>query len=144
MSIGMWQMICASVVGVTLLVITLIRQRRFELPELGVLLAGFLGALPLPAGIVLYLYGFFPDPPHVQTKLQGLHLSVAAAGVLMFLVGLMTIWRLAGVAYRRGKPGSGWGRSTLQGRSPGFMDAGCGATDEETHAAEHRTSVGRS
>lgn len=146
MSVGMWQMVCGTTVGVALLVIAVIRQRRFELPELGVMLAGFLGALPLPTGVVLYLYGFFPDPPHVQTKLQGLHLYVAAAGVLMFFVGSATIWRLVCVAYRRERPRSGRGWSAPADRSYRLTDVRSRATDEDkdTPAPPQRRSAGRS
>ena len=101
MKIEFWQMLWATVVCLVLVVIILARQRRFEWPSLGVPVAGFISALPMPTGAVLYLYGFYPDASEVPTKLHGLHLYVAAGGVLMFLVGAAALWRLVGLAFER-------------------------------------------
>lgn len=83
------------------MIITIVRQRRFEAADLGAFAASFLAGTNLPAAIFLCGYAIFPDPSSVLTKLHGLERFVSFAGLSLLLVSLISIWALCRNAYQR-------------------------------------------
>jgi len=83
-----------------IIIVTLIRQRRFELVDLGAFVASFLAGTNFPAAMFLCAYAISPDPPNVATKLHGIERFVSFAGVSLLLVSLLSTWGLCRNAYQ--------------------------------------------
>lgn len=78
---------------VAILVITVIRQQRLELRDIGPFLGAFLGAANIPAALYLCLYAVYPDPDSVATKLHGYEKYVSFGGLSLLLVTGVTLWK---------------------------------------------------
>jgi hypothetical protein len=89
------------VVAALIVVVTIIRQKRFEATDLGSFVAAFLSATNVPPAIFLCFYGLSPDPDTVQTKLHGYEKFVSFAGLSLLLVSLIALWGLFSRAYQR-------------------------------------------
>lgn len=85
---------CAAV-----LVITVTRQRRFELTDVGSVAAAFLAGKNVPAAVFLCGYAIWPDPGSVATKLHGLEGFVSFAGLCLLLLSLASFLGLCSKAY---------------------------------------------
>ena len=85
------------------LAITIIRQKRFDRTDIGVLCSTFLAGFNIPASIFLSCYVFYPDPPEVlnQTRLMGYEKFFAFSGISLFFVSLTTIWSFIQLAYKQ-------------------------------------------
>lgn len=79
--------------------LTIFRQRRFEVADIGAFAAAFLSGTNLPAAVYLCTYAFSPDPPSTHTKLQGLEKYISFAGLALLLVSLVSLWALCKKAY---------------------------------------------
>jgi len=91
MTFGQVQVLCGFLgAGLTTL-LTVVRQRKLSLEDVGAALAAFLTASTLPVAVLLCLYGFDPDPPSVPTKLQGYEKYVASAGFVLFLTTTISL-----------------------------------------------------
>lgn len=77
---------CALVVA-----LTVIRQRRLDIADVGPCTASFLSGLNIPAAIFLSTYALYPDPATVLTKLHGFEKYVTVAGVVMLLLSVAAI-----------------------------------------------------
>jgi len=88
-------LVCGAVV-----LVTIVRQRRFELADIGSFAASFLAGTNLPAALFLCAYAISPDPPDVTTKLHGMERFVSFAGLSLLLVSLIAIWALCRNAYQ--------------------------------------------
>jgi hypothetical protein len=85
---------CISVV-----ILTIIRQRRFEVADVGSFLAAFFGGANIPVALFLCAYAFYPDPAEVHTKLHGMEKYISFAGLALLLVSFTAIWSLCNRAY---------------------------------------------
>ena len=103
---------CAAV-----LLVTIFRQRRFELTDVGSFAAAFLAGTNLPAAVFLCAYAISPDPPVVATKLHGIERFVSFAGLALLLVALVSIWGLCRKAYQVFPQQGAW-PSPFQGGGP--------------------------
>lgn len=83
-----------------LVTITVVRQRRFELADIGPFVAAFLAGSNLPAAVFLCSYAFWPDPASVATKLHGLEKFVSFAGLSLALVSVASLWGLCRKAHQ--------------------------------------------
>jgi len=89
------------IVCVVVVMITIIRQRRFELTDLGPYAASFLAGTNLPAALFLCTYALYPDSATVATKLHGMERFVSFAGLSLLLVTLLSIYGLCRNAYQQ-------------------------------------------
>ena len=89
------------VVAAVVILITLVRQRRFEMADLGPFFVSFLAGTNLPAAVFLCGYALAPDPATVQTKLHGMERFVSFAGLSLLLVSLVSIWALIRAAAKK-------------------------------------------
>jgi hypothetical protein len=96
---GQLQVLCGFLGTGLVTLLTVIRQRRFSLEDVGAALAAFLTASTLPVSVLLCLYGFHPDPPSVPSKLQGYEKYVASGGSLLFLTTTITLSNLVKKAF---------------------------------------------
>jgi len=85
--------------SLAIVALTIIRQRRFEVADIGAFAAAFLSGTNLPAAVYLCTYAFAPDPPSAHTKLQGLEKYISFAGLALLLVSLVSLWALCKKAY---------------------------------------------
>jgi hypothetical protein len=91
MTFGQIQVLCGFIGTGLVTLLTVIRQRKLSLEDVGAALAAFLSASTLPVAVLLCVYGFDPDPPSVPTKLQGYEKYVASAGFVLFLTTTITL-----------------------------------------------------
>jgi hypothetical protein len=99
MTFGQIQVLCGFIGTGLVTLLTVVRQRRLSLEDVGAALAAFLSASTLPVAVLLCLYGFDPDPPSLQTKLQGYEKYVASAGFVLFLTTIITLSTLVVKAF---------------------------------------------
>jgi FtsH-binding integral membrane protein len=99
MTFGQIQVLCGFLGAGLVTLLTVIRQRKLALEDVGAALAAFLTASTLPVAVLLCLYGFDPDPPSVPTKLQGYEKYVASAGFVLFLTTTITLSTLVVKAF---------------------------------------------
>ena len=76
------------------LIVILARQKRLELVDVGYLLAAYFAGGGIPPAIYLCYYGLDPDPPSVPTKLHGFEKYVAAAGLVLLIFSVISLWSL--------------------------------------------------
>jgi len=81
--------------------ITVWRQRRFEISDIGAAAVGYIAGSNVPAGLYLCWYGLEPDPPTVLTKLHGYEKYVAFAGFCLLLITGVSLWGLVKKAYEK-------------------------------------------
>jgi hypothetical protein len=81
--------------------ITIIYQRRFDTKDVGSFAAAFIAGSNIPPAIFLCLYGIYPDPSTVQTKLHGYEKYVSLAGLLFLVIATLTLWNLIKRAYEK-------------------------------------------
>jgi hypothetical protein len=85
-------------------VITVIRQRRLDLSDVGSFVTTFLSGSNIPAAAYLFLYVFNPDPLLAQTKLAGYEKYIAVAGLVLFLASVIAVWNLCRNAFKKSPP----------------------------------------
>jgi RsiW-degrading membrane proteinase PrsW (M82 family) len=73
------------------LVLTIIRQRRFELSDLGSFVGAFFSGTNLPPAMFLCLYVFLADPNLQTTRLKGYEKYISLAGLVLFLASLIGV-----------------------------------------------------
>jgi hypothetical protein len=80
-------------------VVTISRQRRFEVRDLGSYVVAYIAGSNVPAAAFLCWYAFYPDPPSVATKLHGYEKYVALAGLCLLILSFISLWGLLRNAY---------------------------------------------
>jgi len=75
-----------------ILLVTVWRQRRFEMTDIGAIAVSYFPGSNLPPAVLLCSYGIYPDPQDVMTKLHGLEKYVTFSGWCLFLISLVAIW----------------------------------------------------
>lgn len=91
MTFSQIQVLCGFAGTGLVTILTVTRQRKISLEDVGAALAAFFSSSTVPVAILLCLYGFDPDPPSVPTKLHGYEKYVAAAGFVLFLTTTITL-----------------------------------------------------
>ena len=91
-----------AVIAIALIVVTIARQKRFEARDFYSFVVTFIAGSNIPPSLFLCVYGFFPDDPSIQTKLRGFEKYIFLAGLSLFLISLLTLWKLAQEAWRNG------------------------------------------
>jgi len=89
------------------LIITLVRQKKFKLSNLGAYALIYGAGSNLPVGPYLCYYGLFPDPALAQTNLHGAERYIAFAGFVYFLVTAYTVWSILKKAFKKPIPTDG-------------------------------------
>jgi hypothetical protein len=79
---------------VLVLLLTIARQKRLDPSDFYSFIAAFFASSNLPPAAYFVWYGFNPDPTFTQTNLQGQERYVSMAGVVLFLVSAIGIWKL--------------------------------------------------
>lgn len=79
--------------------LTILRQRRFDMSDLGSFGAAYFSGSNMPAAIYLFWYAFDPDPSSVPTKLHGYEKYVAFAGLSLLIFSSITLWSLCQKAF---------------------------------------------
>jgi len=100
---------CTGVV----LTITVIRQKRLELSDLGSFIVTFFSGSNIPAAVFLFLYVFNPDPLLSQTKLKGYEKYISASGLVFFLATIITLWKLCKTAWETTPAKSGLNKDSF-------------------------------
>ena len=86
------------------LMVTVVRQRRLDLSDVGSFVTSFLSGSNIPAAAYLFFYVFRPDPLLAQTKLGGYEKYIAVAGLVLFLASVIAVWNLCENAFIKPQP----------------------------------------
>ena len=95
-----WIVIGGFLASISVCLVTIARQHRFDVSDIGGYVVAYFAGSNIPAAIYLCWYGFDPDPPTVLTKLRGYEKYVAFAGLCLLLVSLISLWGLGKKAYQ--------------------------------------------
>jgi hypothetical protein len=101
--------------------LTIFRQRRFEMRDLGSFGAAYFSGSNMPAAVYLFWYAFDPDPSSMPTKLHGYEKYVAFAGLSLLILSSITLWTLCQKAYAL-EPTSERGNEDIELRTVAFVD----------------------
>jgi membrane protein DedA with SNARE-associated domain len=85
--------------------ITIFRQKRLDPADLGSFIIAYISGSNIPPAVFLCLYVFYPDSPTVETKLRGYERYIFLAGLVLFLVSILTLWALLQKAYKKEEKG---------------------------------------
>ena len=94
MSLEQLSSLCGIASATLVLMITLVRQRRFGLDDIGLVLAAFMAAAVLPGAVALCWYGLFANFPSVPNTFDGQHRYLMAGGLVVVLIGATGLWKL--------------------------------------------------
>jgi hypothetical protein len=83
------------------LVLTIIRQRRFDVSDLGSFVGAFFSGTNLPPALFLCFYVFLTDPNLQTTRLKGYEKYISLAGLVLFLASLIGVWRFCKTAWQK-------------------------------------------
>lgn len=86
---------------VIVLVITVLRQQRFDISDLGNFVGAFFSGTNLPPAMFLCFYIFISDPALQTTKLKGYEKYISLAGLVLFLASLTAVWKFCKTAWQR-------------------------------------------
>jgi len=86
---------------ITVVVITVVRQRKFEIADVGTFMAAFFSGMNLPPAAFLFWYVFAQDPVVAQSSLSGYEKYISGSGLLLFIASTIAIWKLCQTAYER-------------------------------------------
>jgi hypothetical protein len=86
--------------SVAIFFITIARQKRFEMSDVGSFAAAFLSGSNIVPAVYLCWYLFDPDPDTVTTKLHGYEKYVSFAGLSFLFLSLVSFWALCRKAYK--------------------------------------------
>ncbi len=84
------------------LVLTIIRQKRFDVSDLRSFVGAFFSGTNLPPAMFLCFYVFLTDPGLQNTRLKGYEKYISLAGLVLFLASLIGVWKFCKTAW--GKP----------------------------------------
>src|SRR5262249_21370667 len=85
--------------AIAVFLLTIFRQKRLDLIDLGSFTAAYLSASNIAPAIFLCWYVFDPDPDSVKTKLHGYEKYVAFAGLSLVFLTLISLWAVCKKAY---------------------------------------------
>ncbi len=89
-----------AVTTLVIVLVTVVRQRRFESADFFSFVITFISGSNIPPSLFLCFYAFNPDADTVQTKLHGYEKYIFLAGLALFLISLMTLWKLLRQAFK--------------------------------------------
>lgn len=85
-------------------VLTILRQRRFETTDLGSFVIAYFSGSNFPPAIHLCLYVFNQDPKVAESSLAGYEKYISLAGLVLLLVGATALWNLIKTAWAKPLP----------------------------------------
>jgi hypothetical protein len=88
--------LCTGIV----LVITIARQKRLDLSDLGTFIGAFFSGLNIPPAIFLCLYVFMSDPELNNTLLREHKKYISVAGLVLFLASIIGVWTFCKTAWK--------------------------------------------
>jgi hypothetical protein len=83
------------------LVLTIVRQRRFDVSDLGSFVGAFFSGTNLPPAMFLCAYVFLSDPALQSSRLRGYEKYISVAGLVLFLASLIGVWRFCRAAWEK-------------------------------------------
>ncbi len=92
--------VCTAII----LIITIFRQRRFDVSDLGNFVGAFFSGTNLPPALFLCFYVFLDDPTLSTTKLRGYEKYISLAGLVLFLASLTGVWKFCKTAWEQEMP----------------------------------------
>jgi hypothetical protein len=90
-------MVCTVIV----LAVTVLRQQRFDISDLGNFVGAFFSGTNLPPAMFLCFYVFMSDPALQATKLKGYEKYISLAGLVLFLASLTAVWKFCKTAWQK-------------------------------------------
>jgi hypothetical protein len=86
---------------VIVLAVTILRQQRFDISDLGNFVGAFFSGTNLPPAMFLCFYVFVSDPALQMTKLKGYEKYISLAGLVLFLASLTAVWEFCKTAWQK-------------------------------------------
>ena len=93
--------IVGSACTLIVLVLTVTRQRRFDVSDLGSFVGAFFSGTNLPPATFLCAYVFLADPALQNTRLKGYEKYISLAGLVLFLASLTGVWKFCKSAWEK-------------------------------------------
>jgi RsiW-degrading membrane proteinase PrsW (M82 family) len=91
--------IIGIVCTIIVLLITVLRQKRFDVSDLGSFVGAFFSGTNIPPVLFLCFYIFMLDPGLSATRLKGYEKYISLAGLVLFLASLMGVWKFCKTAW---------------------------------------------
>lgn len=85
---------------VIVLLITIIRQHRFDIPDLGSFVGAYFSGSNIPPALFLCFYAFMSDTALNNTLLKGYEKYISVAGLVLFLASLIAVWKFCQAAWK--------------------------------------------
>lgn len=89
--------VCTAIV----LLITIVRQKRFDASDLGNFVGAFFSGTNLPPALFLCFYVFLTDPALDSTRLKGYEKWISLAGLVLFIASLIGVWKFCKTAWEK-------------------------------------------
>ena len=86
---------------VIVLVITITRQKRFDVSDLGSFVGAYFSGTNIPPALFLCFYVFMFDPALNTTLLKGYEKYISLAGLVLFLASLTGVWKFCKAAWQK-------------------------------------------
>jgi len=86
---------------VIVLIITVVRQKRFDVSDLGSFVGAFFSGTNIPPALFLCVYVFISDPQLDATKLKGYEKYISLAGLVLLLAALTGVWKTCQAAWKK-------------------------------------------
>ena len=81
--------------------LTVYRQRRFEVVDLGSFVGAFFSGMNIPPALFLCVYVFMKDPALNSTLLNGYEKYISLAGLVLFLASVIGVWKFCQTAWKK-------------------------------------------
>ena len=86
---------------VAVLLMTVLRQKRFDVSDLGSFVGAFYSGINIPPALFLCVYVFMNDPELSKTMLRGYERYISLAGLVLFLASLISVWNFCQTAWKK-------------------------------------------
>ena len=83
------------------LIITILRQKRFDVKDLGSFVGAFFSGMNVPPALFLCVYVFLNDPAIANTLLKGYERYISVAGVVLVLASMIGVWTSCKAAWQK-------------------------------------------
>ena len=89
--------LCTAIV----LMITVVRQKRFDVADLGTFVGAFFSGTNIPPALFLCAYVFMTDPQLNNTLLKDHKKYISLAGLVLFLASMIGVWTFCKTAWKK-------------------------------------------
>jgi hypothetical protein len=101
LNVAQFSVAIGIVCTVSVTLITIFRQKRFQLGDLGTFIGAFFSGINIPPALFLCFYVFLNDPKLDETALKGYERYISGAGLMLFLASVIGVWTFCQLAWNK-------------------------------------------